>query len=91
MITEDSPIFYESDLESLIDIIINKLQSTYTENIKLFFMQMLAKITSYEAYYHNKYKDEEIDELMNDFLEREDQSAEVKKFSQEVVDNITNH
>ena len=91
MITEDSPIFYESDLESLIDIIINKLQSTYTENIKLFFMQMLAKITSYEAYYHNKYKDDEIDELMNDFLEREDQSAEVKKFSQEVVDNITNH
>ena len=91
MITEDSPIFYESDLESLIDIIINKLQTTYTENIKLFFMQMLAKITSYEAYYHNKYKDEEIDELMNDFLEREDQSAEVKKFSQEVVDNITNH
>ena len=91
MISEDSPIFYESDLESLIDIIINKLQSTYTENIKLFFMQMLAKITSYEAYYHNKYKDEEIDELMNDFLEREDQSAEVKKFSQEVVDNITNH
>ena len=54
-------------------------------------MQMLAKITSYEAYYHNKYKDDEIDELMNDFLEREDQSAEVKKFSQEVVDNITNH
>lgn len=91
MVTEDSPIFYESDLESLIDIIINKLQTTYTENIKLFFMQMLAKITSYEAYYHNKYKDEEIDELMNDFLEREDQSAEVKKFSQEVVDNITNH
>lgn len=91
MISEDSPIFYESDLESLIDIIINKLQSTYTENIKLFFMQMLAKVTSYEAYYHNKYKDDEIDELMNDFLERDDQSEEVKKFSQEVVDNITNH
>lgn len=91
MNNENCPIFYESDLESLIDIIMNKLQSTSTEDVKLFFLQTLAKVTSYEAYYHTKYKDEELMELMTDFLDRDDQSKEVKQFAQEVSDNITNH
>ena len=91
MTNENCPIFYESDLESLIDIIMNKLQSTSTEDVKLFFLQTLAKVTSYEAYYHSKYKDEELIELMTDFLDRDDQSNEVKQFAQEVSDNIANH
>ena len=63
----DKSIFYESDLESFIDILITKLQSTENNALKENLLQCLEKVTKYNEYYGQMYKVEEITELMEDF------------------------
>ena len=83
-------IFYESDLESFIDILIPKLQSTENNALKENLLQCLEKVTEYNEYYGQMYKVEEITELMEDFESAENQSEEARKISKQIVANITN-
>ena len=86
----DKSIFYESDLESFIDILIPKLQSTENNALKENLLQCLEKVTKYNEYYGQMYKVEEITELMEDFESAENQSEEARKISKQMVANITN-
>jgi hypothetical protein len=86
----DKSIFYESDLESFIDILIPKLQSTENNALKENLLQCLEKVTEYNEYYGQMYKVEEITELMEDFESAENQSEEARKISKQIVTNITN-
>ena len=86
----DKSIFYESDLESFIDILIPKLQSTENNALKENLLQCLEKVTKYNEYYGQMYKVEEITELMEDFESAENQSEEARKISKQIVTNITN-
>ena len=86
----DKSIFYESDLESFIDILIPKLQSTENNALKENLLQCLEKVTKYNEYYGQMYKVEEITELMEDFESAENQSEEARKISKQIVANITN-
>jgi hypothetical protein len=86
----DKSIFYESDLESFIDILIPKLQSTEDNALKENLLQCLEKVTEYNEYYGQMYKVEEITELMEDFESAENQSEEARKISKQIVANITN-
>ena len=86
----DKSIFYESDLESFIDILIPKLQSTENNALKENLLQCLEKVTEYNEYYGQMYKVEEITELMEDFESAENQSEEARKISKQIVANITN-
>ena len=86
----DKSIFYESDLESFIDILIPKLQSTENNALKENLLQCLEKVTKYNEYYGQMYKVEEITELMEDFESAENQSEEARKISKQIVINITN-
>ena len=83
-------IFYESDLESFIDILIPKLQSTENNALKENLLQCLEKVTKYNEYYGQMYKVEEIIELMEYFESAENQSEEARKISKQIVTNITN-
>ena len=56
----DKCIFYESDLESLIDILLPKLQMTDNNQLKLKLLECLDKVTKYKEYYGEKYKVDEI-------------------------------
>jgi hypothetical protein len=85
----DKSIFYESDLESFIDILIPKLQSTENNALKENLLQCLEKVTEYNEYYGQMYKVEEITELMEDFESAENQSEEARKISKQIVINIT--
>ena len=85
----DKSIFYESDLESFIDILIPKLQSTENNALKENLLQCLEKVTKYNEYYGQMYKVEEITELMEDFESAENQSEEARKISKQIVTNIT--
>jgi hypothetical protein len=85
----DKSIFYESDLESFIDILIPKLQSTENNALKENLLQCLEKVTEYNEYYGQMYKVEEITELMEDFESAENQSEEARKISKQIVTNIT--
>ena len=82
-------IFYESDLESFIDILLSKLQMTDNSVLKKKLLECLDKIIKYNEYYENMYKVDEITELMEYFESAEDQSEEVRNISRQIVINIT--
>ena len=86
----DKSIFYESDLESFIDILIPKLQSTENNALKENLLQCLDRVTECNEYYGQMYKVEEIIELIEYFESAENQSEEARKISKQIVANITN-
>ena len=85
----DKSIFYESDLESFIDILLPKLQMTENNELKEKLLKCLEHVTKYNEYYGEMYKVEEITELMEDFESAENQSEEVRNVSKQIVINIT--
>ena len=82
-------IFYESDMESSIDILLPKLQMTDNNELKKKLLECLDKITKYNEYYGHMYKVDEITELMEDFESAEDQPEEIRALSRQIVINIT--
>ena len=85
----DKSIFYESDLESFIDILLPKLQMTDNNDLKKKLLECLDRVTKYKEYYGQMYKVDEITELMEDFESAEDQSEDVRNISRQIVINIT--
>ena len=85
----DKSIFYESDLESFIDILLPKLQLTENNELKEKLLKCLENVTKYNEYYGEMYKVEEITELMEDFESAENQSEDVRNISKQIVINIT--
>ena len=85
----EKSIFYESDLESFIDILLPKLQMTESNDLKEKLLKCLDGVTKYDEYYGQMYKVEEITELMEDFESAENQSEEVRNVSKQIVINIT--
>jgi len=82
-------IFYESDLESFIDILLPKLQMTENNELKKKLLKCLDKVTKYNEYYNQMYKVDEITELMEDFESAENQPEEIRNISKQIVINIT--
>jgi hypothetical protein len=82
-------IFYESDLESFIDILLPKLQMTDNNQLKVKLLECLDRVTKYNEYYNQMYKVDEITELMEDFESADDQPEEIRNISRQIVINIT--
>ena len=82
-------IFYESDLESFIDILLPKLQMTDNNQLKVKLLECLDRVTKYDEYYNQMYKVDEITELMEDFESADDQPEEIRNISRQIVINIT--
>ncbi len=82
-------IFYESDLESFIDILLPKLQMTDNNQLKVKLLECLDRVTRYNEYYNQMYKVDEITELMEDFESAENQPEEIRNISKQIVINIT--
>ena len=89
MTNYEKSIFYESDLESVIDILLPKLQMTENNELKEKLLKCLDRVTKYNEYYGQMYKVEEITELMEDFEGAENQSEDVRNISKQIVINIT--
>ena len=85
----DKSIFYESDLESFIDMLLPKLQMTENNELKEKLLKCLGRVIKYDEYYNQMYKVEYITELMEDFQSAENQSEEVRKIGKQIVINIT--
>ena len=85
---EEDNILYSTDLESLIDIIILKLQAAYTEELKVFIIDMMEKIMFYPEYYKKLYKIDDIVILFEDFVKNDTQEQVVRLKAQKVLDNI---
>ena len=86
---QEKSIFYESDLESFIDILLPKLQMTDNNDLKKKLLKCLDRVTKYNEYYGEMYKVDEITELMEDFESTEDQPEEIRNISRQIVINIT--
>ena len=89
MSSYEKSIFYESDLESFIDILLPKLQMTDNNELKKKLLECLDRVTKYDEYYGQMYKVDEITELMEDFESAEEQPEEVRNISKQIVINIT--
>ena len=81
-------IFYSKDLEAFIDIGINILESTEINELRCGILDILVKLTEFEEYYNIKYKNDEINNLLEDCSKSEMVTEEVQKKSQKVLDNI---
>ncbi len=81
-------IFYESDLESFIDILLSKFQMSDNNGLTKIFLECLDRITKYEEYYRNMYKVDEIIELMEDLESSEEQPEEVRNIGRQIIINI---
>ena len=89
MSSYEKSIFYESDLESFIDILLPKLQMTDNNELKQKLLECLDRVTKYDEYYGQMYKVDEIAELMEDFESAEEQPEEVRNIGKKIVTNIT--
>ena len=89
MSSYEKSIFYESDLESFVDILLPKLQMTENNELKQKLLKCLDRVTKYDEYYRQMYKVEDITELMEDFESAENQGDEVRSISKQIVINIT--
>ena len=89
MSSYEKSIFYESDLESFIDILLPKLQMTDNNELKQKLLECLDRVTKYDEYYGQMYKVDEITELMEDFESAEEQPEEIRNISRQIVINIT--
>jgi hypothetical protein len=89
MSSYEKSIFYESDLESFIDILLPKLQMTDNNELKKKLLECLDRVTKYDEYYGQMYKVDEITELMEDFESAEEQPEEIRNISKQIVINIT--
>ena len=83
-------VFYSSDLEVLIDLLINKLSSTYSDELKFFLLEVLEKVTVYDEYYKDMYKIDELNDLLEGFATNDDQSENIQAKAQTILDNIVN-
>ena len=86
---QEKSIFYESDLESFIDILLPKLQMTDNNDLKKKLLKCLDRVTKYNEYYGEMYKVDEITELMEDFETSENQPEEIRSICKQIVTNIT--
>ena len=89
MSINEKPLFYESDLESFIDILITKLNSEFDEQVKMLLLSSLDKVTKYKEYGNNSYKSDDLLELIEGFQNSE--NNEIQNLSKQIIENIKSH
>lgn len=90
MNNQEQSIFYESDLESFVDIVLSKLQITENKELKLKFLETLEHVSRYDEYYSGgMYKIEEITELMEEYEANDAYGEDIRKIGKQIVVNMT--
>ena len=85
---EKKIVFYSRDLESFIDIAILSLESTYTDELRCFFLDILKRIVNSNDYCKNLYKNKELSDLMEDYKNNDSLSETVQKKAAAVLKNL---
>jgi hypothetical protein len=79
-------VLYRSDLESFVDMTLNKLQSTYTDELRFSILRVWERILKYNQYFELKYKYQELLDLLDDYVE----SPKVHQTNKELSMKVTN-
>jgi hypothetical protein len=88
--TNDS-VMYSSDLESFINLSIDKLQSTYTDDLRFYILSVLEKLTKYDEYYKTRYKIDELIECMESYIDHPSVDDKNKDICRNILNNLNNH
>lgn len=90
MDNQKESIFYVSDLETFIDIILSKIQITDNVELKVKLLEMIEHVSRYDEYYSGgMYKIEDITELMEEYEASDDYDEAIRKVGRQIVVNMT--
>ncbi len=84
-------VFYSNDLEAFINSSLYNLSNTYTGELRFYFLSMLQLITGFDDYYKNKYKIDELVEMLENCEHSSEVNEENKKLASSTLKNIKNH
>ena len=84
-------VLYSSDLEVFVDIALNKLDSTSSEELKFFILEAMERVTLYEEYYKDMYKIDEMNELFDNIANSDEISENIRDRAQNILDNLAKH
>lgn len=85
---KNKDVFYSKDLEAFIDIAINFLESTEINEIRCGIIDIIYNITRFDEFYNIKYKNSEIKDLLEDCINSDKVTQEIKEKSQKILENI---
>ena len=85
---KNKDVFYSKDLEAFIDIAVNFLESTEINEIRCGIIDIIYNITRFDEFYNIKYKNSEIKDLLEDCINRDMVTQEIKEKSQKILENI---
>ena len=83
-----SSLFYKNDLDSFISICIKTLESTYTNELRYHFLNILNKIMSYKDYFEGKYKLDILVEILENYQVNDHVDETSQKLSQQILEKI---
>ncbi len=84
-------VLYSSDLEVFVDIALNKLDSTSSEELKFFILEAMERVTLYDEYYKDMYKIDEMNELFDNIANSDEISENIRERAQNILDNLAKH
>ena len=87
--SESTPIFYSSDMESFIDILLSKMQMTDHQEIIKEMTRCLEKVVGYDEYNSIKYRSDDISEMMKCITGCPKCIDETKILGQEVLNKLS--
>lgn len=85
---KNKDVFYSKDLEAFIDIAVNFLESTEINEIRCGIIDIIFNITRFDEFYNIKYKNSEIKDLLEDCINSDMVTQEIKEKSQKILENI---
>jgi hypothetical protein len=81
-------LFYKNDLESFISICIKTLESTYTDELRYHFLNVLNKILSYNDYFESKYKLDILIEILENYRDNDHVDEINQSLSIQILEKI---
>ena len=83
-----SSLFYKNDLDSFMIIAIKTLESTYSNELRYHFLNLLNKICSYKDYFESKYKLDILVEILEDYQQNDHVGENNQTLSTEILEKI---
>jgi hypothetical protein len=83
-----SSLFYKNDLDTFISISIQTLETTYTDELRYHFLNILNKIFIYKEYFESKYKLDILVEILENYKTNDDIDELNKNLCQEILEKI---
>jgi len=86
-----SCLLYSSDLEAFVGLSIKKLETTHTEELRLYILTVLQQITIFDDYYKTRYKIDELVDILENYQSSDEVCVENRSLANKVLENINQH